>query len=442
MYHILKNHSAALRQSAKLSKGITVATVEDPTPTAAITVAIPAGSRHEPIAGAAHVLKNLVLRSTFKRSALAIARQVELNGGLVSSTLTREHLLLTAEFIKGDEGFFAELLGDVLTSSRFPDWEYSEDVLPQLEIEYAQALQDPSVTAIEKAHQLAFRNGLGNSLFVSPELKVPHSKATQYARVALSSPGVTVVGTGMKQDSLAQFVEEFYTKSHKNVDVSGIDFDNPEVKPVNTASEYFGGHARIPHKDHSYSYSHHAPPATDRYLIAFPSAPSTKSQAFDVLAHLLGGGAPAVKWTTGASPLSKTFSSKVQTFNFNYSDAGLFGFLIDAETRDVKSVAQGTIKELKNVASGAKEEDLKRAVAKAKFTIAESWEGRVGRTVSVATQLANSQGSVSSLADTLSAYDSVKISDVAEAANALLKAKPTSVAVGDTRNLPYVEEFL
>lgn len=38
-----------------------------------------------------------------KESSLRIVRQTELVGGQLSATLTREHLLLTAEFVKGDE---------------------------------------------------------------------------------------------------------------------------------------------------------------------------------------------------------------------------------------------------------------------------------------------------------------------------------------------------
>ena len=43
------------------------------------------------------------LQSTGKRSALGTVREAELYGGVLSSSLTREHLALTAEFLRGDE---------------------------------------------------------------------------------------------------------------------------------------------------------------------------------------------------------------------------------------------------------------------------------------------------------------------------------------------------
>ena len=43
------------------------------------------------------------LQSTGKRSALGTIREAELYGGVLSSSLYREHLALTAEFLRGDE---------------------------------------------------------------------------------------------------------------------------------------------------------------------------------------------------------------------------------------------------------------------------------------------------------------------------------------------------
>ena len=51
-------------------------------------------------------------QNTDKRSALRLVRETELLGGVLSTTLGRENLYLTAEFVKGDEC--------VLLSGRFP----------------------------------------------------------------------------------------------------------------------------------------------------------------------------------------------------------------------------------------------------------------------------------------------------------------------------------
>lgn len=49
-------------------------------------------------------------------SSLRVVRQTELVGGQLSATLTREHLLLTAEFLKGQECVVRGLDGRGLTA--------------------------------------------------------------------------------------------------------------------------------------------------------------------------------------------------------------------------------------------------------------------------------------------------------------------------------------
>ncbi len=93
------------------ASGINTAAADDGALTSTVTVAIKAGSRYESAPGVAHVLKNYLFKSNQKRSALRLVREAEFYGGVLSTALTKEHLLLTAEFLRGDEEFFVEVLG-------------------------------------------------------------------------------------------------------------------------------------------------------------------------------------------------------------------------------------------------------------------------------------------------------------------------------------------
>ncbi|KAF9253980.1 hypothetical protein L218DRAFT_1010312, partial [Marasmius fiardii PR-910] len=83
--------------------------------------------------------------------------------------------------------------------------------------------------------------------------------------------------------------------------------------------------------------------------------------------------------------------------------------------------------------------DLKKAIAKAKLSAASTSESREG-IISLlgANVLAGSQASVEA---TLSSFDKVSESTFAKTASALVKAKPTYVAVGDLSSLPYADEL-
>ena len=114
--HIARTFATVVEAS-----GVKVASVDHGQPNSAVTVLMKAGSRFQPKAGVAQALKNfafkvgflvlfrnfdyisLGLQSTAKRSALGTVRETELFGGILSATLGREHLALTAEFLRGDE---------------------------------------------------------------------------------------------------------------------------------------------------------------------------------------------------------------------------------------------------------------------------------------------------------------------------------------------------
>mgnify|MGYP003740288875 CR=1 FL=1 len=59
-------------------------------------------------------------QSTLKRSALRITRETELLGSEVSSSHSRENIVLRAKFLSGDLPYFAELLAEVASQTKYP----------------------------------------------------------------------------------------------------------------------------------------------------------------------------------------------------------------------------------------------------------------------------------------------------------------------------------
>ena len=271
--------------------------------------------------------------------------------------------------------FFAEALGDALTQAKFAPHEYNEEVIPQVAAEYEQAIRDPTTYALDLAHQLAFRTGLGSSLFASPHTAVDYKSATAFAHSVLGNPSnIAVVASGVDASSLQSLVGEFF--------VSG----SPSAPAPSAASSYHGGEVRVPAAAHSASVA-------DHFLLAFSGA-GLSSVDLTVLRHLLGGES-SVKWSKGSSPLSLLSTSNyisAHAFNLSYSDAGLFGFMLKAPTASMGSLAQSVVAELKKAAGGVSEADLKKAVAKAKFAAAAEFETRVGKL-----ELAGSQVSLTAL---------------------------------------------
>ncbi|ODN80511.1 hypothetical protein L202_02739 [Cryptococcus amylolentus CBS 6039] len=420
----LKNATGLLKRNASTTSagGVNVIGFENkgPAATSSLTVAIKAGSRYETVPGVAHVLKSFAYKATANASALRTAREAELYGGVLSASLTREHLLLSAEFLKGDEEHFLGVLASVLGSSQFYRHELNELVLPVVESESLTAQASPVAVALDLAHTVAFRRGLGNSLYANKNYPVTINDVKQYGEAAFAKSNLAVVGTGISTEALAQAVNNSFG--------SGSSSASQLATP---AAQYYGGEARVP-------LDIHAPATSVPTLVIAFGTTSPATADLKVLKHLLGG-ETSVKWTPGASPLSKAAEkipgSSAKAFLLPYSDAALFGVVVSAPTSAlVKTLATEVASIVKN-AGEAKEEEVKRAVAKATFEDASSTESLAGLVA------AAGPAALSGSAPAFESFSGVSASSVSKAAAQLLKSKPTVVGVGNIAVLPYADEL-
>ncbi|KIK66374.1 hypothetical protein GYMLUDRAFT_218498 [Collybiopsis luxurians FD-317 M1] len=409
------------------SAGIKVASVDNNQATSSVTFLVKAGSRFEPKAGVAHGLKNFAFKGTAKRSALGTVRESELYGGVLSASLSREHLALTAEFLRGDEQYFVDVLSSILTSTRFARHEYNEYVLPTMSAEIATSQSNPSFQAIELAHALAFHHtGLGSSLIAPPHFEhhVSHEDIKAFAQSVFGNKdNLAVLGTGIEQGKLAELVER---------SLSGA-FTSSSSAATVIPSKYFGGESRI--------QTQHGGPQT--VFIGFGTAGSAPPAELSALASYLSP-TPSIKWSPGTSPISSALSSipaSVEVVYLPYTDASLFGFVVQGATPEsVRQAGKAAVDALKKIGNeGLKGDELKKAVAKAKFAAASAVEGREGL-VGVLGGKVLGRGAAATLDESIKALEGVNESGFVKATSALVKAKPVYVAVGDVASLPYADE--
>jgi ubiquinol-cytochrome c reductase core subunit 2 len=402
--------------TASETAGIKVAAFDSNQPTSSVTVFVKAGSRFEPKAGVANALKNFAFKSTKNRSAMGTVRQTELYGGVLSSSLGREHLALTAEFLRQDAPFFVDVLTSFITSAKLTRHEFDEYVTPLVEADTQTALHNPATQALEAAHALAFRHGLGQSLFAPAHNSLSVDDIRSFATSAFAKNNLAVLGTGIDQAMLNSLVE------------AGLDGASASPSITTPPSKYFGGETRLE--------SGSGPQTVFiGYGIAGAPSPSTS-----VLASYLSP-IPSVKWSKGLSPLSSLpEGSSAQVVHLPYSDATLFGLLIQGSTAAaVKEASNVAVAALKSTAKSLKPEELTSAVAKAKFAAANAVESREGLANGFASALL--AGSDFSFANTISSLDKVSSSDVTKTAATLIGSKPTYVVVGECRSLPFADEL-
>lgn len=258
---------------------------------------------------------------------------------------------------------FLSLLASVLSSTHFYQHEYSELVLPTVQAEALSALAHPQTIALDLAHQLAFRRGLGNSLYASPNSPVTASDVKSFAQQAFNKSNIAVLGAGISTDALAKAVQSSFGSASGSASTLSAG-----------SSTYFGGEQRVPLDAHA------GPLAQPTLVIAYgtTSAPTPEQK---VLQQLLGGESN-IKWSAGSSPLAqaaaKVPGAQAKSFLLPYSDASLFGVTVTAPTSEgVAAVAKDVTAALKGAAK-ASGDQIKRAIANAKFADAVAREQQLG----------------------------------------------------------------
>ncbi|KAF6750443.1 ubiquinol-cytochrome C reductase complex core protein 2 [Ephemerocybe angulata] len=413
-----RNVQRAARSFATVveSSGVKVAAVENGAPTSSLTVLVKAGSRYEPKEGVANALKNFAFKSTAKRTALGTVRESDLYGGVLSSSLGREHLALSAEFLKGDEDVFVDILTSFITSAKFTRHEFNEYVAPLISNDTAAAAANPAIQAIELAHAIAFRQGLASSLYAPAHPSIGLKDIQDYAAKVFTKENIAVVGTGIEQSKLTELVNKAFANAASS---SG---------PTSSSTRYFGGENRIEGTGPQTAF------------IGFGTTGAPSAEVATLAAYL--NPSPSVKWSKGTSPIAAALpeGASVQSVYLPYSDASLVGLLVQAPTAAaLKEAGSVAVSALKKAASGISQEELASAVARARFAAASAADARAGVVEAIGAKIFS--GSEISLASTLSAFDAVDASAFSKAAAELVKAKPTYVAVGDIVSLPYADEL-
>lgn len=254
-----------------------------------------------------------------------------------------------------------------------------------MEADSVTASKDPATKALETAHTLAFRHGLGAPLFASqhPHFAIEDIKA--FAASAFSSGNIAVLGTGIDQAKLSSLVEKSLGK---------IPSSSSAATP---STKYYGGETRLESSN-----------PLQTVFIGFGTTGAPSNDLAALASHIAPE--PHVKWSKGVSAVSEATpaGTTVQTVYLPYSDATLLGVLIQGENAaDVKTTAQAAVKVLK---SRVNETDAKRAVAKARFRAASEADSRDG----VVSLLGNKvfSGVDASVETALSTFDAVSSSSI------------------------------
>ncbi|KAI6781830.1 Cytochrome b-c1 complex subunit-like protein [Emericellopsis cladophorae] len=409
--------------------GLKVASRDSHGPTTKLAIVAKAGTRFQPLPGLTVGLEEYAFKNTQRRTALRITRESELLGGQLASSHTREALVLEASFLRDDLPYFAELLAEVVSMTKYTTHEFHEEIEPVLRIKQNNFYNNVAALALDNAHSVAFHTGLGSSVYPTPS--TPSKKylneeyIASFADAVYTKPSLALVADGASSQDVSKWVGEFFNDVQSSAQ-SGQKFDA-------TATKYYGGEQRTTHT------------GGNAMVIAFPgSAYTAPKPEVAVLAALLGGQS-SIKWSTGYSLLSKATSDvvglNVSASNIPYSDAGLLAVQLSGSAASVRAGAEATVKALESIANGSvPKEEVAKAVASAKFNALDATQLRESSLHLVGSGIVNT-GKAYEPASLVHGIEKVSAESLKTAAKALLEGKASVSSVGDLFLLPYAEQL-
>src|SRR6266700_7105866 len=160
-------------QLTTLTNGLRVATDRvDTVDTVSLGIWIDVGTRHEPaeINGVAHFLEHMAFKGTERRSALAIAEEIEAVGGHLNAYTSREHTAYYAKVLKEDLPLALDILSDILQYSVFDPVELDRERTVILQ-EIGQATDTPDDIIFDLFQERAYPDqAMGRPVLGRPEI--------------------------------------------------------------------------------------------------------------------------------------------------------------------------------------------------------------------------------------------------------------------------------
>ncbi|KAJ1969433.1 ubiquinol-cytochrome c reductase core subunit 1, partial [Dimargaris verticillata] len=133
-----------------------------------------------------------------------------------------------------------------------------------------------------------------------------------------------------------------------------------------------------------------------------------------------------------------------QPFQLSYAESGLFGVRISAPNNGAKleeAVSAAVVQVRKLAESGLQDADHKRAVSQAKSTLAMASETTEGQLALLSSMVFQSGPASMTTQELVATYDQVSAQDIKAAAQALVKATPSSVGIGNRFAIPRLAQL-
>jgi len=357
-------------RTTTLENGLRV--VSDPMATVesvSLGVWVGVGTRYEKpeMNGVSHLLEHMAFKGTKRRSALAIAEEIEAVGGHINAYTTRESTAYYVRVLKEDVPLGVDLIADILQNSTMEAEELERERTVILQ-EIHQANDTPDDVVFDNFQEAAYpdqpmgRQVLGDADIVS----------------------------AMGRDTIMDYMDGHYNASTMVLSCAGrIDHDDlvtlaretfsdvPKGKQASREAANYTGGQSIVSRDLEQAH----------LLLGFEGVgyEDPDFYAVAVLSTLFGGGMSSRLFQEIREKRGLVYS--IYSFVPSYSDSGMFGIYAGTGEEETAELIPLVCDEIKKMCDGVGADELKRARAQIKASILMALESSSSRCEQLARQM-------------------------------------------------------
>ncbi len=406
-----------------LSNGLRVATDRiDTVETASLGAWVGVGTRHEPAAvnGVAHMLEHMAFKGTKRRSAYAIAEEIEAVGGHMNAYTSRENTAFYARILAEDVPLAVDIIGDILQSSTFDQEE--------LQRERAVVLQE-----------------IGQAADTPDDIIFDYFQETAYPSQALGRPvlGTSEIVGSFQRDTLRDYMANHYGAENMVVAASG---KVEHRQFVDLVEAHFGGLAAgtsLEEEKADYrggEYREKRDLEQVHFLLGFHSVDYHDPDYYAglVMSTLFGGGMSSRLFQEIREKRGLVYS--IYSFASAYSDDGVFGVYAGTGETEAAEMVPVICDEVLKLCESVSDEEVARAAAQLKASILMSRESSGARCEQLAQQLLVYGRPVTSaeIVEKISAIDGAR---VVALARRMIASAPTVATIGPVAGVACVDEI-
>jgi predicted Zn-dependent peptidase len=408
----------------KLANGLTVVT--DPMPgleSAFAGVWVNTGGRNEtrPVMGVSHMLEHMAFKGTERRSARAIAEEIEAVGGYLNAYTSREQTAFHARVLKADVPLGVDLLADILTHPTFEQGE------------------------LERERQVVLQE-LGQARDTPDDIIFDHLQAAVYPDQPMGWPilGEEDTVSNFSREQLSEYMAANYRGGSMILAASGaVDHKALVAMAEEKFAELKSGAAAEPRPAVFGGGDMRVKEDLEQAHLtyAFPGVSSSDPDFYVAQAYVtaLGGGMSSRLFQEVREKRGLCYS--VYAFSQAAADSGMIGIYAGTGEKEAEEISAVIADEMAALAANASEAEVARAKAQMKSSLLMGLERPSTRAEQIVSHLFTF-GRVLPVAELIEKLDAIDAAAVRRfGARVMATSNPATAAIGPVGKFESQERF-